>query len=135
MKNVWNKCKWAFLLLINALPFVVDLILYHGGAPSDLFLFLPVFAGLTVLNYRSCPKALPYLLYQTFMLICIICDSDASTYLYYHNISDDGMTLAIGTLMTLAGAGINIVVTVITTIVKVVSSKKRGNKHGSSISF
>ena len=125
MKNVWNKYKWVFLLLINALPFGLDIIFYSAGAMGDLFLFLPVFIGLTVLNYKNCQKIIPYVLYQAFMLICIICTGYASTYLYYHNVSNDFMTPVVGELMTLLGASISFVATVITAVVKAVMNKKR----------
>ena len=124
MKNIWSKYKWMFLLLINALPFGLDVIFYSTGAPADLALFLPVFTGLTVLNYKICQKADSYILYQVFMLLCIICAGYASTYLYYHNISNDFMTLAVGELMTLWGASISIVATVITAVVKAVMNQK-----------
>ena len=125
MKNVWNKYKWIFLFLINALPFVLDVLFYTTGKMDDLYLFLPIFAGLTLLNYRNCQKVIPYILYQAFMLICIVCAGYASTYLYYHNISNDFMTPVVGELMTLLGASISIVATVITSVVKAVMNKKR----------
>ena len=125
MKNVWNKYKWIFLFLINALPFVLDVLFYTTGATDNLYLFLPIFAGLTALNYRNCQKVIPYILYQAFMLVCIICAGYASTYLYYHNVSDDFMTLVVGKLMTFLDASISVVATVITAVVKAVMNKKR----------
>ena len=125
MKNVWNKYKWIFLFLINALPFVLDVLFYTTGAMDNLYLFLPIFAGLTLLNYRNCQKVIPYILYQAFMLVCIICAGYASTYLYYHNVSNDFMTPVVGELVTLLGASISIVATVITSVVKAVMNKRR----------
>ena len=125
MKNIWNKHKWMLLLLINALPFVLDVLFYTTGAMDNLYLFLPIFAGLTLLNYRNCQKVIPYILYQAFMLVCIICAGYASTYLYYHNVSNDFMTPVVGKLMTLLGANISIVAAVITSVVKAVMNKKR----------
>ncbi len=124
MKNIWNKHKWMLLLLINALPFGLDVTFYSVGAMVDLYLFLPIFAGLTVLNYRNCQKVVPYILYQAFMLVCIICDGYASTYLYYHNVSNDSMTPVVGMFMTLLCASISIVATLITAVVKAVKNKK-----------
>ena len=124
MKNVWNKYKWIFLFLINALPFVLDVRFYTTGKVDNLFLFLPIFAGLTVLNYRNCQKVVPFILYQAFMLICIICAGYASTYLYYHNVSNDSMTPVVGMFMTILGASISIVATLITAVVKAVMNKK-----------
>ena len=125
MKNLWNKCKWIFLFLINVLPFALDVIFYHTGSTDELFLFLPIFAGLTLLNYMNCQKVIPYILYQAFMLICIICAGYASTYLYYHNVSNDFMTPVVGELMTILQAGFNVVATAITAIVKAVTNRKR----------
>ena len=125
MKKVWNKYKWIFLFLINALPFVLDVLFYTTGAMDILHLFLPIFAGLTLLNYINCQKVIPYILYQAFMLVCIICAGYASTYLYYHNISNDSMTPVVGELMTLLGVSINIIVTVVTAVIKAVMNKKR----------
>ena len=125
MKRVWNKYKWVFLLLINALPFVLDVLFYTRGAVDNLYLFLPIFAVLTALNYGNCQKVVPYILYQVFMLICIICAGYASTYLFYHNVSNDSMTPLVGELMTFLGASISIVATVITAVVKAVMNKKR----------
>lgn len=125
MKNLWNKCKWIFLFLINVLPFALDVIFYHTGSTDELFLFLPIFAGLTLLNYMNCQKVIPYILYQAFMLICIICAGYVSTYLYYHNVSNDFMTPVVGELMTILQAGFNVVATAITAIVKAVTNRKR----------
>ena len=124
MKNIWNKHKWMLLLLINALPFGLDVLFFTTGGMDNLFLFLPIFAGLTALNYRNCQKVVPFILYQAFMLICIICAGYASVYLYYHNVSNDSMTPVLGMFITLLCAGISIVATLITAVVKAVKNKK-----------
>ena len=124
MKNIWNKHKWMLLLLINALPFGLDVLFFTTGGMDNVFLFLPILAGLTALNYRNCQKVVPFILYQAFMLICIICAGYASTYLYYHNVSNDSMTPVLGMFITLLCAGISIVATLITAVVKAVKNKK-----------
>ena len=124
MNNIWNRFKWIFLLLINALPFALDIIFYSSGAVVDLFLFLPVLAGLTILNFKNCQKVIPYILYQAFILICTVGTGYASTHLYYHNVSNDFMTPVVGELMTLLGTSINIAATVITAVIKAVMNKK-----------
>lgn len=124
MKKFWNKYKWIFLILINALPFVLDVLFFTAGKLDNLFLFLPIFAGLTVLNYLNCKKVIPYIFCQAFMLVCIICAGYASTYLFYHNVSNDFMTPVVGELMTFLGASINIIATVITAVIKAVMNKK-----------
>ena len=123
MENVWNKYKWAFLLLIHVFPFALDVLFYSKGAMVDLYLFLPIFTGLTFLNYKNSQKVFPYILYQAFMLVCIVCDGCASTYLYYHNVSNDALTPTVGELMTLLGASINIIATAITAVIKAVRNK------------
>ena len=129
MKNVWNKYKWIFLFLINALPFVLDVLFYTTGAMDNLHLFLPIFAGLTLLNYRNCQKVIPYILYQAFMLVCIICAGYASTYLYYHNISNDSMTPVVGELFVYLESLTNTVTTVITAVIKAVKNKRLQNDN------
>ena len=124
MKNVWNKYKWIFLFLINALPFGLDVLFFTTGGMDNVFLFLPILAGLTALNYRNCQKVVPFILYQAFMLICIICAGYASTYLYYHNVSNDSMTPVLGMFITLLCASISIVATLITAVIKAVKNKK-----------
>ena len=135
MKKVWNKYKWMFLILINAFPFALDIMFYPKGVMVDLYLFLPIFAGLTVLNYLNCQKVIPYIFYQAFILVCIICGGYASTYLYYHNVSNDSMTPIVGELMVLLESSINIVVTVITAVIKavikaVMNKKRTQNDNG-----
>lgn len=125
MKTVWKKNKWLFLFFINVFPFAIDVAFYRMGASLDLKLFLPVFIGLTVLNFINCKKVIPYILYQMLILVCIICSGYVSTYLYYNNISSDDMTLAIGELMVMLGSAINIVITLITAIVKYDLNKNR----------
>ena len=124
MNNIRNRFKWIFLLLINALPFALDIIFYSFGAVVDLFLFLPVLAGLTILNFKNCQKVIPYILYQAFILICTVGTGYASTHLYYHNVSNDFMTPVVGELMTLLGTSINVAATVITAVIKAVMNKK-----------
>ena len=131
MKKAWNKNKWVLRILANALPFIVDIMLFAAGGMFDLLWFPPVFVGLIILNFLNCKNVIPYILYQAFMLVCIICAGCASTCLYYCYISNDSMTLLVGTFMVLLGAGINIVTTVITAIIKGAMQKKRTcNENG-----
>ena len=128
MQSLWNKHKWIFLLLINLLPFALDVILYTGGVTVDVVLFLPVLAGLTVLNYKSCKKTGVFLLYQAFMFLCILCAGQASIHLYREFISDDSVRPLIDLLLILLGGGIQLVVTLITAIVKACINNMRTTK-------
>ena len=126
MKPLWIIYKkWIFLILVNALPFVLDVLFYTRGGLDNLFLLLPIIAGLAFLNHSNSRNVFEFILYQVFMLVCIICSGYASTYLYYHNVSDDSMTPVVGMLMAFLGASICIITTVIIAIVRAVKNKKR----------
>ncbi len=129
MKNVWIKYKWIFLILINALPFAADVLFFATGKTDNLFLFLPIFVGLSILNYQNCKKTISYILYQAFMLACIICAGYASTYLYYHNISNDSMTPIVGELFVYLESITNTVATVITAVIKAIKNKRLQNNN------
>ena len=113
------------MILINALPFALHVVFYSSGAMAELFLFLPVFSCLVALNCLNCKKTGVFLLYQGFLLVCIFCAGSASTYLYYHNISDDGMTMVVGKLMVLVESTIHIATTIIAAVIKAIINKKR----------
>ncbi len=53
----WNKYKFILLLLINAFPFILKVIFYSAGAMVDLYLFLPIFTGLTLSEKTSTRQA------------------------------------------------------------------------------
>ncbi len=128
MKNIWNKYKWLFLIMINALPYVLEVLSWRAGASFDV-LFLLFFPALVYLNYKSCSKVIPYVLLQLFMLVCIVISVSHSTYLYYHYISDDFMTAAIGGLTVYFESFVNIVTTIITAILKAIHNKKLSNNY------
>ncbi len=124
MKKLMIKNKWIFLLLINSIPFVLNILLFQIGMMDDLFLFLPIFAYLTFQNYTNCEKVNLYILFQVFMIIYIICSGYASTYLYFHNVSSDSLTPIAGQLCVFLESAINIITTVITAIIKALKNKK-----------
>ena len=124
MKQWIFKYKWLWVMLLNTAPFALDIALYPEGLPADITLFPPVFLLLTMLNYHVFEKTWHYVLMQTHMLLCMACSGITSTYLYYHNISSDPMTPAIGLFAVLLGAGIIIITTGISALIK-----KRKNKR------
>ena len=99
--------------------------MYSFGAPLEILMFPPVFAVLTFMNYNSFEKTLHYVMIQSYLLVCMFCSGCISTYLYYHNISGDNMTPAIGLLMILLGSVIVVITTVITSLVKIINNKKQ----------
>ncbi len=125
MKKVWDKSKWIFLILVNAMPFALKGIFFQIGLMADLYLFVPVFAGLTILNYRNCNNVVKYVLFQSFMLVCAVYSGYVSTCLYYQHISHDSLTPLAGMVAVLLEAAICIIVTIVTAIVKVQDEKNK----------
>lgn len=113
MKNIWTKHKWLWLIFINILPFVLNVVFYENGATDDLILFLPIFAGLTVLNFRNTTKTLHFIFIQLLILVCIVCSGHINTSLYYHNISDDYMTPVVGKFFVYLESATDIITTVV----------------------
>lgn len=112
------------LALVNACPFILDILCYSYGEMPDLYLFLPIILALTALNYSACKRILPYVLIQGFMLLCEVTAGSVSTLLYYHNVSSDVLSPAIGLGMTLIGSAIILVITTVTSIIKHIRLKK-----------
>ena len=106
------------LVLINTLPFALSVLFYSNGSMDDLYLFIPVFAVLTILNYHFSTKTAHYILLQFYLLVCLIASGCIETQLYYNNISDDSMTPAIGMLVVYLEATVAVITTVITGIAK-----------------
>ena len=118
MKKLLSIYKIPLLILINTIPFALDVIFYSNGGVDNLYLFLPVFAALTILNYYFSNKVAHYVTLQVYLLACLISSGCISTHLYYNNISDDPMTPAIGMLLVYSGSIVVVITTVITSIVK-----------------
>ena len=118
MKKLPSIYKIPLLILINTIPFALDVIFYSNGGVDNLYLFLPVFAALTILNYYFSNKVAHYVTLQVYLLACLISSGCISTHLYYNNISDDPMTPAIGMLLVYSGSIVVVITTVITSIVK-----------------
>jgi len=127
MNNFLSKYKLLFLFLINTIPFALNVLFYSNGGVDDLYLFLPVFGSLTVLNYRFTDKVVHYIIIQFYHLVCLVSSGCISTHLYYNNISDDPMTPAIGMLLVYSSSIVVVITTVITGFVKRNSDRK--GKH------
>lgn len=113
-----KKYKWPLFIVINMLPFALNITMYRFGAGLEIVAFLPVFSMLTSLNYDFFDKTLHYVIIQFYLLVCIFCSGYISTYLYYNNISSDHMTKGIGTGLAFLGTIIAIITTIVTGIIK-----------------
>lgn len=118
MKKSLSRLKISLLFFINTIPFALDVIFYSNGAMDNFYLFLPVFALLTILNYYYFDKVAHYIIVQIYLLACLILSGCISTHLYYNNISHDAMTPAVGMLLVYAGSIVVVITTVISAIVK-----------------
>ena len=125
MRKLPAKYKWPLLILVNTLPFALFVLFYPGGIMRDILLFLPFFAGLTALNFQNCNKPLHFIFIQMYILICLVGSGYASTYLYYHNISNDSMTPVAGQVVVALEAATNIVTTAIAAVFKTKTIQKQ----------
>lgn len=120
MKKLLLTYKFPLLIIINTLPFALDVLFYSNGGVDNLYWFIPAFAALTILNYRFTNKVVHYIIIQFYILVCLISSGCISTHLYYNNISDDPMTPAIGMLLVYSSS----IVVVITTVIAGIAKKK-----------
>lgn len=119
---VWIKAP--VLMIVNALPYVGMVFLYEFGAPLDVFVFPVVFSGLLILNYHVCGKIRGFVLIQLFEAVCIFLSGNLSTYLYYHNISSDWATPAVGKLVVMIELTVTFLATAGLTITKCSRERK-----------
>jgi len=118
VRKILTKFKWPLLVLINALPFLLNVVCFKIGAMDDLYMFLPIFLGLTALNFKNCNKITQFIALQSFILMCVVLTGYAGTYLYYHNVSSDSLTPMIGMGLVLLQVVAIIIITTIIAIVK-----------------
>lgn len=128
MKKMPSIYKWLLLILINTIPFVLNVIFYKHGVTDDMYLYLPVLFILTILNFLTFKKTPHYIIMQMYIIVCIFFSGYADTYLYFHNISDDSMTPLVGMITVFAEIATVLIVIVITAIVKAIINKNRAKK-------
>ena len=112
--------KWILLIAASTLPFALNMVFYQGGAMDDLFLFLPVFAVLTTLNFICLKKPTHFIFMQVYILLWEVFSGLLATFLYYFNISSDFMTPVVCILLTAMGAGIILDISTILAVIKAV---------------
>lgn len=101
MKKLPASQRWLLLLLINAAPFVLNVLFYTSGSIDELVWFVPVLLALTVCNLKNTNKFWHYLVLNLFDILCIVALGAAAVYLYYHNISSDPETPLVGAVVTM----------------------------------
>lgn len=116
--------KYPPLMLLMLLPFAMGVLFYRCGAMLDLGFIIPCSALLLWLNYRMTDKTLHFILFQLYELALLLSCGWFSAQLYYHNVSNDAMSLAIGWLMTYAELIAFTVASVIAAVVKALRHRR-----------
>ena len=127
MKNIWNTYKLPLLILINILPFALNVLFYRTGAVDDYLLHVPILIGLSILNYKNSSKVSQLLLLHMLILICTVSAGFASSYLYYHNVSNDSMTPIIFQLMLIIEVTVSIISMTVTVILKAILNQRKAS--------
>ncbi len=111
MKNPSLKRKFLIFMLIESVPFILNLVFYKNGAVDDIYLLLPVLIAITVLNVCVFKKASHFLLMQASTLLFTFLSEVLSSHLYFFLVSSDEMTKGIGIGFTVLGAVAVIILT------------------------
>lgn len=98
-----RKLKPLWMLLAAWLP---TLLFYRLGNPGQMFVFV-LAVPLLFLWYWMQTKSIGLLaILSANLAIAYAAASNVLTWLYYHHVSDDGMTLVVGELLTWAGTAL-----------------------------
>lgn len=136
MKKLSASKRWLLLILINAAPFVLDVLFYRTGSVDELFWFVPVLLALTFCNFKWTNKFWEYLVLNLFDIFCIVGEGAAATYLYYHNVSSDPETPLVGAFMIMVEVCAVVIIAAVVSAVrgmiwlcrKVLFSRKTGQE-------
>ena len=111
--------RYPVLLLINALPMVLGILLFRIGASWDLTFFPLMMLGISYVNYRSCNIGGFCFLQVVFALYTMLMGC-VSTYLYTSRVSNDGLSYSIGEGLTYLGCAAVLIVMVIGVVLKII---------------
>ena len=89
--------KYILLILLNSVPFFLCCFGYEAGFIICMLILL-IQILIVELNYKWTKKMTSYLFLNAIMLVSSISGINITTQLYYHNISSDPGTLAVGNL-------------------------------------
>lgn len=129
MRSLKPAVRYVVMLLTNAVPLMLTLLFYRVGGMFDLMTFLPCLFLLSWINYRY-TGTIGFLLIQSGYALFTLTAGYLSTILYTRNISNDGMSYAVGYLITIFEFLAILAVTVIGLVSKLLSRmKKRGNPN------
>ncbi|MBE7036463.1 MAG: hypothetical protein E7403_04140 [Ruminococcaceae bacterium] len=114
--------KYVLALLLNIIPFFLTCFLYGGGLAITLVLPGLQFL-LNTVNYKWTKKILSFVILNSAMLISSVTSIKINTWLYYHNISSDTETLAVGSFEVQVCIGFILIMTLISIACRIISKK------------
>ena len=118
------RTRYFVLLLINAIPMVLNVLLFRIGGWFQLVGMLPCLACLTRLNFKYAGIG-GFTLLQGYYALCRLIGGYVTTMLYTRNVSDDQMSYVIGQLFTVCELIMIFMVTCVAIIIKIVAARKK----------
>ena len=116
--------EYKKLMLINAAPYLLWVLLFVQRAPVILASFLPILLGLVFINFSFIQKISHFILMQTYVLVCYALSITISASLYYFIISSDEWTVAVGLGFIFWGSIITFAVSALAALMKLVFRKR-----------
>ncbi|MBQ8697127.1 MAG: hypothetical protein IJ519_05340 [Clostridia bacterium] len=118
MKKLPKPLSVIILILINAAPFAFNILTYQTGVISASLRGIIVTFVLVAINFLYVKGVVPFLLTEFLSVAATALTGYVCTYLYYHNVSSDHMSLVVGEILTQVQAGILLAVVLLTAIAK-----------------
>ena len=116
--------KWPLLLAAPYSLVLFDVLLYKGGGPIEIVVFLIIVPTLFYLFFRSVKSALVFLLPCLNMALASVLASNLNTKLYYENVSSDVMTPIVGMLLAFLGLFLIALSTIALAVTKAVINRR-----------
>ena len=98
--------KTVLMFLAAYSVILLDVLLFRLGGPLDLLLLFTLAPLLLYWYFKQSAGLLTEVLLCANLALAYYAGSMIGTRLYYTHVSDDGMTLAVGALLALAGAAL-----------------------------
>lgn len=114
--------------LANYIPVLAACLFYKGGAPVEWPLYIVLQVLLVILNFIIANKRSMLIFFNINLLISTVIANKLSVYLYYTNISSDGMTLTIGDLGLIVGVVFVLIISLVSVLLKKKNTKNKEEK-------
>ena len=121
MKKSSLTLKFLIFMLIESVPFVLDVIFYKSGAVDEVFWLLPTLIAVSILNFFIFRKASHFVIMQASILLLGSLCQVLETVLWNFYVCDDGWGWAFCQLYII----ISTVALVLQTIVGYILAKPR----------